>query len=173
MRRLSRLATAGCVFFPFIEGTVLCCCSSWSYTWLKESTTKNCALYGLEKNMHPAGVRRLSRRITEEVLRRKTNLFKQVSNCWLASETHNYSILFNYTIFFYSVYFYPQKSGETEKLQVTYPLEITYPTTQGQYRMSYVLTGLKDNMTYNVSIYGINQYGDGKPCKITILYSIW
>ena len=34
------------------------------------------------KNTHPSGVRRLSRRITEEVFRRRTKLSKQVSNFW-------------------------------------------------------------------------------------------
>ena len=35
-----------------------------------------------KKKRHPAGVRRLSRHITEEVFRRRTKLSKQASNFW-------------------------------------------------------------------------------------------
>ena len=31
----------------------------------------------------------------------------------------------------------------------------------GQYRMSYILRDLKENVTYNVSLYGRNKYGNG------------
>ena len=48
------------------------------------------------KNTHPAGVSRLSRRITEEVIRRRTKLSKQVSNnfwTWKNIMLPNYSTI--------------------------------------------------------------------------------
>ena len=70
-----------------------------SYLWINSNTNQFQrtvhSVDGEKKNTHPAGVRRLSRRITEEVFRRRMKLSKQVSNFGL--EKHNFTKLFNHT----------------------------------------------------------------------------
>ena len=72
MRRLSRLTLAGCVFFPIHRVH-----SSLYDQLLQQQRTVH---FVDGKDTHPTGVSRLSRRITEEVFRRRTKLSKQVSN---------------------------------------------------------------------------------------------
>ncbi|XP_072049606.1 neurotrimin-like isoform X2 [Amphiura filiformis] len=73
----------------------------------------------------------------------------------------------SYEIQYYG--FWMEISGNTQRLIYSNgnqePFKETVEVTTGQYRMNYLLDDLRENITYNVSLFGRNKYGDGEVAK--------
>ncbi len=74
-----------------------------------------------------------------------------------------------------------QKKGNVQRLVYSHgnrePFDESIDVQKDQYRMSFVLSDLRENTTYNVSLFGKNKYGDGKVanfqfCTASGMYSI-